>query len=271
MPAGFYSPIVHPEKLPPQVWERRAPMPGIGIDLDAQLTLIERDLGRFIQEFQPPLRGPQLDADAAGFFLENPYYGPMDSHILYAMVRGARPRRVLELGSGFSTLVIQDALRANSIPAEHDVVDPYPSQRIRALGDRVRLRAGSAVDIPDADFAALGPGDILFVDTSHVLRPGGEVGRIVLEGLPLLDPGVLIHFHDIFRPFEYPRVLYDRYELHWQEQYLLQAFLAYNPRFAVTCSNHLLWRTHAARLMPLFPGLQEWMVPSALWLTRIEA
>jgi hypothetical protein len=77
-----------------------------------------------------------------------------------------------------------------------------------------------------------------------------------------------VHFHDFFRPFEYPRVLYERFDVHWQEQYLLQAFLAYNPHFEVVCSNHALWRLRREQVKRAFPGLRDGMEPSALWLRR---
>ncbi len=91
----------------------------------------------------------------------------------------------------------------------------------------------------------------------------------MLELLPMLPAqGVRVHFHDIFRPFEYPRVLYDVFNVHWQEQYLLQGFLSYNPQFTVLTANHALWRLRRERVTQLFPGLREGMQPSAFWLQR---
>jgi hypothetical protein len=110
---------------------------------------------------------------------------------------------VLELGSGYSTLVIQQALEHGS---SHEVVDPWPSHLIARLGGQVAIRSESAATVPAALFDALGEDDILFVDTSHTVRPGGEVVRLVLDVLPGLRQGVVVQFHDFFRPFEYPRV-----------------------------------------------------------------
>jgi Methyltransferase domain len=248
--ADFYSPIVHPDALPAAVWEREAPMPGLELDLDAQLHMIEEQLMPLVDGFRPPP--------------ENPWYRPMDSHVLYAMVRRRRPARVLELGSGYSTLVIQQALEGGAL---HEVVDPDPSGLIPPAGVTVHRR--SAATAPRELFDALGEHDILFVDTSHVIRPGGEVVRIVLEVLPTLARGVTVHFHDFFRPFEYPRVLYEELDVHWQEQYLLQAFLAFNEQFEVLCANHALWRLRRERVRRLFPDLREGMEPSALWLRRL--
>lgn len=224
-------------------------MPGLEFDLDAQLRMIEEQLTPLMAGFQPPP--------------ENPWYRPMDAHVLYAMVRRCRPARVLELGSGYSTLVIQQALEAG---AGHEVVDPHPSALIPREG--VAVHRQSAASAPQQLFEALSERDILFVDTSHVIRPGGEVVRVVLEVLPTLAPGVTVHFHDFFRPFEYPRVLYEELDVHWQEHYLLQALLAFNEQFEVLLANHALWRLRREHVKRMFPELRDGMEPSALWFRR---
>jgi hypothetical protein len=248
--ADFNSPVVDPGALPAAIWERESPMPGLELDLDRQLEMIEGRLLPLTGDFQAPA---------------NPWYGPMDADLLFAMVRAGRPSRVLELGSGYSTLVIQDALEDGAI---HEVVDPWPSPLLVRLGGRLNVRTESAAAVPEPLFDALGDGDILFVDTSHTVRPGGEVVRLVLEVLPKLRAGVIVQIHDFFRPFEYPRVLYEQFNLHWQEQYLVQAFLAFNAGFEVLLANHALWRLRRDRIKSLFPALREGMEPSALWLRR---
>ncbi|MGI8413540.1 MAG: class I SAM-dependent methyltransferase [Solirubrobacteraceae bacterium] len=266
--ADFNSPVVHAAALEPSTWERAAPLHGIDLDLEGQIRLLEGQLAPLLAEFRPPL-GPQ--ADPSAFYLDNPWYGPMDAHILYAMLRHAPPARVLELGSGYSTLVIERALAVNSAadrPASHDVVDPHPSHLLTTADGRLRVRTEPAASLGLERFAELAAGDVLFIDTTHVVRAGGEVTRLVLEVLPMLAQGVVVHFHDIFRPFEYPRVLYERFNVHWQEHYLVQAFLAYNPNFRVVCSNHALWRMYGRRIGRLFPGLREGMAPSAFWIVR---
>ncbi len=260
--ADFYSPIVDPDTLPAGTFERADPMPGLALQLDAQLSLID-ELGPLIAEFDAPLHGAPDE-----LHLDNPWYGPMDVHLLYAMLRHRPPVRVLELGSGFSTLTIERALQRNAHRAEHIVVDPFPSPLLTRLGGAIELRAESAADVPQALFDALGDGDVLFIDTSHVVRPGGEVVRLVLEVLAALRPGVTVHVHDIFRPYAYPRIFYERFNVHWQEQYLLQAFLAYNPHFDVLLANHALWRAHPRRMAAVFPGLRAPMQPSGFWLRR---
>ena len=130
--------------------------------------------------------------------LDNPWYGPMDAHVLYAMLRHSPPQRVLELGSGFSTLIIDRALRVNpgATTDSHDVIDPFPSPVLTGLRGRVRIREVSGAAVDPELFERLEAGDVLFVDTSHSVRPGGEAIRLVLDVLPTLNPGVLVHFHD---------------------------------------------------------------------------
>lgn len=283
VPAGFWSPIVDTGALPAETWERAAAMPGLELDLDAQLERLER-LAPLMGELTAPVHRPPAgsagaarsagSARSAGddFHFGNAMYGPMDAFVLYATVRELRPSRVLELGSGYSTLVIERALRANGESAVHVVVDPYPAPFLGRASDRVRDRlqivAESAAAVPASMFTELGNGDLLFVDTSHVVVPGGEVVRLVLEVLPALAAGVVAHFHDIYRPFEYPRALYDAFGLHWQEQYLLQGFLQYNAGFEVLCANHALWRLRRERVASLLPEPQIATSPSALWFVR---
>lgn len=264
----FYSPLVDTRTMPGELWTRAAPTPGLDLDLDGQLGFLERRLAPVIAEFRPPMRA--ADANKR-FHLENPMYGPMDAHLLYAFVREMRPRRVLELGSGYSTLVIQEALSRNAgegDTATHRVVDPYPSPLLEGVDAHLLMHRQSAAGVDVVLFDELEDRDILFVDTSHAVRPGGDVVRVVLEVLPTLRPGVIVHLHDIFRPFEYPRVLYDVFNVHWQEQYLVQALLSDNPGFEILCANHALWRLRRERVLPLFPGLTEGMEPSGFWFVR---
>ncbi len=177
--SGFNSPVVNTDALSPDTWERQAPMPGLELDLDRQLRTIEQTL--------VPLIGELRSRD--GFVLSNPMYGPMDAHVLYAMVRDRRPSRVLELGSGYSTLVIAQALAANGDGAQHEVVDPWPSELVSRARGRLTVRAQSAAAAPWELFASLGENDVLFVDTSHSLRPGGRWCAWCSRCCPRSSPG----------------------------------------------------------------------------------
>lgn len=256
--ADYYSPIVDSKSLPADVWSRAAPMHGLELDLDAQVAFIEDWLTGALDGWHPPLHGP-------GLHLLNPFYGPLDAELLYAFVRSLRPKRVLELGSGYSSLVIDAAAQRNArdgSPLEHRLVDPFPSPLVAARPvERV-----PAQTLELARFTSLQAGDILFVDSTHTVKPGGEVVRLVLEVLPLLNPGVVVHFHDVFRPFEYPQMLYERFNVHWQEHHLLEAFLAYNPRFKVLAAAHALARLRFEAARAFAPALTREMAPSGFWI-----
>jgi hypothetical protein len=267
--SSYYSPVPRTSALPPSAWDEPSAMPGLTLDLDAQVAMLERDLGRYLAEFRPPRDPP---GDEEGYHYDNPFYGPADAAVLYGMVRRHRPRRVLEIGAGFSTLVLAAAAARNAAdgaPVEHRVVDPHPSPVLGRLGSRISVRAQEATDVPLREFASLGAGDVLFVDTTHTVRIAGDVVYLLLEAIPALAPGVIVHVHDVFRPYEYPRVLYDTFGLAWQEHYLLQALLAFNDRFEVLCATHALYRERREALCALVPATDAVEhAPSGFWFRR---
>lgn len=236
------------DEIPDAVWERRSELRGIAFDLDAQQ--------RLLAELAP--LGAQLAA--TGFEFANSFFEHFDAEVAFAMVRSLRPARIVELGSGHSTRVLRAALAANGA-GEHVAYDPYPKL------DGVEPVA--AQDVPEAVFAALGAGDVLFVDTSHVVKTGGDVNRIVLDVLPALGAGVVVHFHDIWLPYEYHRGLTETLGANWSEQYLLQALLSGNPGFEVLLGCAALARDRRDAAQALFP---QWdpqrAYPSSFWIRR---
>ncbi len=269
----FYSPVPDFDNIPDGYWERRSELGGLDFDTGRQLEFIERELVPHLADFNPPRdRGPE-----AGFYLDNGTYGPVDAEVLYAMVRGGKPKRVIEIGSGFSSLVIGAALganRAEGAEAEYEIIDPYPGSAShdmggeKALREVADLRVESVLDVPVEHFKSLGAGDILFVDATHTVKVGSDVNRVVLDVLPELNPGVSIHFHDVFLPREYPRRWVETEEWYWAEQYLLQAFLAFNDSFEILLAANTLSRDHSERLAELIPSSVSGAPPLALWIRR---
>jgi hypothetical protein len=197
----------------------------------------------------------------------------VDAELLYAMVRAQKPRRVLELGSGYSTLLIGISCRRNAedgSPTEHIAFDPFPRGHI--FGEKppepTVFEPISAIDIPLERFQELGTGDILFVDTTHTVKLGSDVNHIILDILPTLSPGVLVHFHDIFIPWEYPREWFETMEYYWAEQYLLHAFLAFNDAFEVVLPAMAVARAHRNRLAAVVPTFTPETRPGAFWIRR---
>ena len=210
LPKGYNSPVPDPADLPP----KREPFP---IDVEAQRPLLDRVL-----------------AAAEGFEWEqNGWYGPTDSRVLYGLMRVLDPPRVVELGAGYTTTIIE---QARGRP--HDAYDP-------------KVNGVKAQDLPLDTFTALEDGDVLFVDTTHIVRSGGDVNRIVLDILPRLQAGVWVHFHDILLPDEVDRRWLD-FGWYWTEQYLLQAFLTGNASWRVELALHALGLSRPEELASAF-------------------
>jgi predicted O-methyltransferase YrrM len=200
-----------------------------------------------------------------------------DAELLYALLRRLRPARVLETGSGFSTMVSAQACARNAKegdPAELTAVDPQPRTEIgEAIDGLSRVERRDVRELPFERFTELGAGDVLFIDTSHVVKLGSEVNLLFLEVLPRLAPGVWVHVHDIFLPYEYPRQLLAA-SGGFNEQYLLQAFLTGNHGWEVRLAVHAIWREQRERLTAVIPALfaspNPHFVPSSFWLRRSD-
>ena len=264
----LYSPIPDIPPADATVWTTPSSLAGVELDLDAQLSFAERELSPYVSEFvsqQDVLR-------ATGFQLWNGYYQSVDAELLYAMIRWAKPARVLEIGAGYSTLVTAAAAAHNArdgVPAQVVAIDPDPRIALDEVRDIVEVERLSGRDVPLERFLELQDRDVLFVDSSHAVKLGSEVNYLVLEVLPRLRPGVLVHFHDIFLPFEYPRAWYLR-GTYLAEQYLVHAFLVSNRSVEIVLAAAAAARLRRARLESIVPSLRQRSdhVPAAFWLRR---
>jgi predicted O-methyltransferase YrrM len=257
--------------LPADVWHRRSDLAGLEFDGASSLRFVRDELAEFIAEFAPP---HDPTGDPAEYYLGNDLYAGLDADTLYAMVRRFRPRRIVELGSGMSSLVIARARERNGDldDSVHEVYDPFAREDLMpALARLCRLHRISATDVPLEAFEQLGAGDILFVDTTHTVKLGGDVNRVVLEILPRLARGVLVHFHDIYLPYEYPREFFTELGFSWAEQYLVQAFLAFNGAYEVLFGTALLARDHRPEVARFAPNVAHAVRPSAFWIRRRSA
>src|SRR4051794_20501601 len=266
----YYSPVPNLELLPEDIWNRHSRLGGVDLRVEAGMALIEEELTQFVAELDVSTSGPSAPGE---FFLENGNYETVDAELLYAMLRARKPRLVMELGSGFTTLLIGSAARKNAAEGrhtEHLAYDPFPRPQI--LGDEppppTRFEPISATDVPLDAFAQLGAGDFLFVDTTHTVKLGSDVNYIVLDVLPTLAPGVIIHFHDVFLPWEYPREWFEEMQYYWAEQYLLQAFLAFNSDFEVLIPAAAIASEFPERLASVVPSFAPGHRPGAIWLKR---
>jgi predicted O-methyltransferase YrrM len=186
-----------------------------------------------------------VQSDPGTFYFYNTFFGPVDAEVYYAMVRAHRPQRLLEVGSGFSTRVARQALDDNGL-GEMTCIDPFPRNDI---GRYAHQHLAAVVQDIDVDrFAALRANDVLFIDSSHRLETGGDLPFLLLEALPRLASGVLVHFHDIFLPFEYPRRWVISEERRYNEQYAIGAMLAHSSRYRVEWATNYMLRTSGLEL-----------------------
>jgi len=272
VPLGhYYSPVVDPVEADRVLAVAEAAPPpehlaDVAIDRDAMV--------RLWRELQPDLAAAPFPAHrAAGFhyYFENPAYAWGDGLVYYAMLRRWRPRRVVEVGSGFSSALLLDTLSADwPKPCDVTFVEPYPDILRAVVGPDVK-RAQFIVSpvqaCPIEVFTSLQPGDFLFIDSTHVLKTGSDVCHELFEILPALAPGVIIHFHDMFWPFEYPRPWAVDENRSWNELYAMRAFLSGNRDYEILMFNDYmgkLERPLIAETCPRFlinPG-------GALWLRK---
>lgn len=264
----FYSPLPEVERLPESLWEGPQPTPGLDLRIEQALRLLQDELQPWIAEFDPP----PTARDGVGFHVFNGAYESVDAEVLYALLRHLRPRQVIELGSGASSHVIDLARRRNAAddaPFTHEIFDPFPfGHALGPVADAV-TRPVRAEEVPVAEIERLKDGDVLFVDTTHTVKTGGDVVRIVLELLPAVPVGVHVHVHDIFLPYEYPREWVLDQRRAWAEQYMLQAFLAFNPTYEVVFPAQAVARAHPAEVGAAIPSFTPAVSPGAFWMRRL--
>lgn len=263
----YYQPVFDVNTLSDSLWIKPGEMAGLNWNTEGQLALVRSF------SYAGELRDvPTVEQGNSLEFFHNDSYGPADAEMLYNMVRHFRPKRVIEIGSGYSTRMMKRALdrnRLEGMPSLHVCIEPYEVPWLESLGldDVVRRKVE---DVPLEMFDSLRENDIVFIDSSHVIRTGGDVLYEFLEILPRLKKGVIVHIHDIFLPYEYPREWIVGHRRFWTEQYLLQAFLAFNTEFQVIAAVHWLARTHdeeLANACPVFGRLRNGH--GAFWIQRV--
>lgn len=273
VPVHFYEPIPDTRQLDPALWTTPRALPGIDFRAEAQLQRLADFAARYRAEYEGFPRHPT--ADVTQYHEENWQFASTDGEVLHCMIRRARPRLVIEVGSGFSTLITAAALRRNAAegaPGELVCIEPYPNPTLRAgVPGLTRLISAPVQAVPLETFDQLRAGDVLFIDSSHVVAIGSDTTREVLDIVPRLAPGVLVHFHDIYTPLEYPRNWVLDEHRFWNEQYLIEAFLSFNERFEVLYAGSYLHVHHLQKLVefsPLYLPAARWS--TSLWIRRVS-
>jgi hypothetical protein len=269
-PVRWDQPVPDTRELGEELWVRRSDLVGIDLNVDDQLEFLDEICGLFRGEYDAFPDEPTDDPHQ--YYFNQCSFRSVDAEILYSVIRKYRPQRIIEIGSGMSTLIAAAAVRKNKEMfgqvCRFTAIDPHPPGFLRGGVPGVSELIEARVEtIPMSVFLELGRNDILFIDSSHVVRIGGDVVYEFLEVLPRLGAGVLVHVHDVFLPADYPRKwVQDRHSF-LSEQYLLQAFLAFNSRFQVLWAGSCIHLGHPERLESCFRSYRrdrEW--PGSFWI-----
>lgn len=269
-PGHYYSPIPDIEEIAarPHVTleEHAGVLPGVDLNVNAQLELLDQ-----FSPYHDELSFPATPSETSRYYYDNDWYGYGDAIVLYSMLRHYRPSRIVEIGSGFSSaamLDVNDSWLRNE--TTFTFVDPSPERLLSLLTSRDRekctILAEHIQTAPLGLFSDLATNDILFIDSSHVVKSGSDVAYLLFNVLPSLNAGVLVHIHDIFWPFEYPRewLLQGRA---WNEAYFLRAFLQFDSTFEIVYHYDFIRKRHEEVLREKLPLCIE-APGSSIWLRR---
>lgn len=258
-PGHYYSPATSwDDRMRAITW---APGDPAGVDMrgEEQIALAHK-IG--LTDNLPIIRlGPRYRAN-------NGMYDYGDAAALFCMLRHFKPKRMIEVGSGFSTAATLDTADQHMPDLQLTCIEPNP-ERLRARllpKDDVEIIEKPVQDVPLSRFGELEAGDVLFIDSTHVVKSGSDVVWLYLHVLPTLAPGVLVHVHDVHWPFEYPRqwIIEGR---DWNEQYLLAAFLTHNDAWEIMLMTGWLW-AHPQSPIPFSIRREP---NGSLWMRRAGA
>ncbi|MCE2558558.1 MAG: class I SAM-dependent methyltransferase [Acidobacteria bacterium] len=278
--ADFYSPLPVLSEVAEsrQLWDRPSDLVGVRYDLEAMKRLLAALIEVHGGEFEA--LPPHSEIRALGY---GPGFPVIDALTTYLMVRDLRPARYVEIGSGLSTYYAWLAAAANGREGsrcEMTCVDPFPTGRLSELEEPPVNAVVSKVEAVDLGlFQTLNAGDVLFIDSTHVLKLGGDVAFLFLEVLPRLRPGVVVHVHDIHFPYNtpYPAEQYvfrAKWPLYRTEAMVLQAFLSFNREFDIVLSAPMIRHADEPFLARTIPGYRPVEVEDydshfgSIWLRR---
>lgn len=264
----YYQPMINPKKHLTKSLRDDRELKGIDFNAKEQLSVLAKF--NYNEEL---LNFPLNKKKDIEYYYDNGSYESGDAEYLYNMIRHFKPNRIIEIGSGNSTLMVRNAITNNKIDnsnytCHHVCIEPYERPWLEKTG--VELIREKVECIDKSFFQKLESNDILFIDSSHIIRPQGDVLFEYLELLPTLKSGVLIQMHDIFTPKDYPNDWVCKNHLLWNEQYLLEAFLTFNSEFRIIGALNYLthnYRKEFAEKCPIF-AKQQGKEPGAFWVIK---
>lgn len=266
----YYEPHFNPKKLKFSLESERH-LPGIDFNLEEQLQQIEKF--NFNDEL---IQFPMDKSRDLEFYYNNVSFGPGDAEYLYNMIRFLKPKKIIEIGSGFSTLMASSALNKNKLEDanysfSHICIEPYEMPWLNNL--EIEIIRKEVQEIELQFFSGLQGNDILFIDSSHIIRPQGDVLYEYLKILPSLNTNVYIHIHDIFTPGDYPEKWIKEYVRFWNEQYLVEAFMIFNKNFKIIGALNFLQNNYFDQLSSKCPILAKGKDynPGSFWIKKVSS
>jgi len=273
-PVHFYQPIPDTRTLEESNWFSKSKLVGIEMNEEGQ----KRILTQFTASYQKEYQELSLFKTSAAheFYIDNGTFESVDAEVLYCMIRHFKPKKVIEIGSGNSTYLSAHAVMKNKNDTGADdqfiAIEPFPNGNIKnGIPGLTQLIEQRLEQIDPGLFSDLQENDLLFIDSSHVLKIGSDVQKFYLDILPRLRKGVLIHIHDIFLPAEYPKEVIMKRLRFWTEQYLLQAFLAFNESYNVLWASSYMHLNHPDLLEKAFPSYnRDTRWPGSFWIQKTK-
>ena len=261
----FYEPLFDDSELSTPLSEERF-LPGIDFREREQIDFLKQL--NFQAEFEDFLNSQNSLFPINPFRIDNGSFGPGDAEFLFNIIRYIKPSRVIEIGCGSSTKIINYALTLNKVNSgnrsRHTAIEPFGNSWIEHVAEISLIRDKlERVDI--SMFRELSANDLLFIDSSHMIRPQGDVLREYLEIIPSLQPGVFVHVHDIFSPRDYPDDWVRNKVQFWNEQYLLEATLSSNSTYRVKAALNFLKHSHYELLSAVCPHLSKENEPGSFY------
>jgi len=262
----YYEPLFDSSKIIKSLRNDRN-LPGINFNVDSQLNLL-----REFNYNSELIEISKLPVDELTYSFNKGPFRSGDAEILYNIVRNKQPKKIVEIGCGHSTLIIQHAINYNkklnpNYECEHICIEPYECLWLENL--KINVIREKVEELNVDLFTSLGENDILFIDSTHIIRPQGDVLFEYLEILPCLKLGVIVHVHDIFSPKDYLNEWKIQGVNFWDEQYLLEAFLSCNNQFEIICAVNFLKNNYYHELLSNCPFLTPDREPGSFWFKRI--
>jgi len=266
-PVHYYEPLPDFRSITKEAIDRRREYSALDFNWSEQLNLLQ-SLTKYRAELD------QLYQSRA-FDFANGFFGGFDAAAYYALIRELKPRRVIEVGGGYSTQIAARALNQNHSEGNSGtlkVIEPFPEPRLSDSIAQTDVIAKPVQEVEAEFFSSLGPNDILFIDSSHTVKFGSDVCYLFLEILPTLKPGVWVHIHDIFFPNDYPAEWLVEQRRAFNEQYLLEALLMFNEQFSICLSTHWLCMDYPSETAKLqMRRDQEGYNAASFWFKRVQA